>query len=244
MRIFLDYIISLDNDNKEYIIEKEEDKRHILLVMRKTIGDFIEIVDLNKQAYKAEIVDVKPLAVKIDEKIMSTESNISVDIYQGLPKFDKMEYIIEKSVELGVREIYPIEMERSVVKLNQKEMLRKIDRWNKISKSASQQSKRNIIPEVKSIIKIKDIEFDKYDLNIFLDAEKSEENIKLNTLKEKDIKIISVIIGPEGGFSLEEKEYLFDKAKSINLGSRILRTETASIVILSLLQNIFGDFNA
>ena len=153
--------------------------------------------------------------------------------------------IIEKAVELGVRNIYPVEMQRSIVRLKDKDKHKKIERWNKISESAAKQSKRDIIPEVKQITTINNIEFNKYDLNIFLDTQ--EENNTLNKLNEdlkkqdKEIKNISITIGPEGGLTEEEREELLKNTTPIKLGKRILRTETASIVIVSILQYLFGD---
>lgn len=262
MRIFIDRYINLDKvlledvENDKYIISNVEDKKHILLVMRKGINDLIEVVDLNNKVFEAKIVNVEPLMFHPIKEIPNTDSKIQIDIYQGLPKFDKMEYIIEKATELGVENIYPLVMDRSVVKLKEQDIEKKIERWNKISKSAAEQSKRNLIPKVQIIKGIKEIDFGKYDLNLFLDVETSEHNISLEGLKNKEgnkqdnkednkeenIKRISVVIGPEGGFSDFEREYLLEKSNSINLGKRVLRTETASIVILSLLQYLFGDF--
>lgn len=242
MKIFIEGKVEVNN---KIIINDEYNINHVINVMRRNIGDFIEIGSNNK-SYKAEIISLNPMEVKILEEIDSTESNINIDIYQGLPKFDKMELIIEKATELGVSNIYPVEMQRSVVKLDKKSKLKKIERWNKIAESAAKQSKRDIVPEVKDVIKLKDIDFNKYDLNIFLDT-KIEEKKTLYKLYEK-IKNsnskptnIAIIIGPEGGLTEEERESLKFKTVPIKLGRRILRTETASIVIISILQYLFGD---
>lgn len=248
MRIFINNILQL---NKQQQIDDEENIHHITHVMRKEVGDLIEVVDRDNNVFKSKIESINPLVVLPLEELESNKSNINIDIYQGLPKFDKMEYIIEKSVELGVRDIYPVQMIRSVVKLDDKKSEKKIERWNKISESAAKQSKRTYIPIVKDIIKMEDINFNNYDLNIVLDTVTNKDSItpydlegikeELEICKEK-IKNISVIIGPEGGFDDKEREYLQDRVISIKLGQRIFRTETASIVILSILQYIFGDF--
>ena len=237
MKIFIEDKVEVNNKTK---INDEYNINHVINVMRRDVGDFIEIGSNNK-SYKAEIISLSPLEVKILEEKDSTESNINIDIYQGLPKFDKMELIIEKATELGVSNIYPVEMQRSVVKLDKKSKLKKIERWNKIAESAAKQSKRDIVPEVKDVIKLKDIDFNKYDLNIFLDTKEENNNLEKIYEEIKDLKNISIVIGPEGGLSDEEREELIKYTKPIKLGKRILRTETASIVIVSILQYLFGD---
>lgn len=248
MRIFINNPLQL---NKQQQIDDEDNIHHIIDVMRKKAGDLIEVVDRDNNVFKSKIESINPLVVFPLEELESNESNINIDIYQGLPKFDKMEYIIEKSVELGVRDIYPIQMIRSVVKLKDKDSGKKIERWNKISESAAKQSKRAYIPIVKDVIKIEDIDFESYDLSLVLDTITNEDSITpydLEGVKEEleicneKIENISVIIGPEGGFDDKEREYLQDRVISIKLGQRIFRTETSSIVILSILQYIFGDF--
>ena len=241
MRIFLNSNINLNDE--EYLIENEEDKRHILLVMRKTAGEFLEVVDSKKEVYEAQITNIKPLTIKPIKELVSNEPSVQIDIFQGIPKLNKMEYIIEKAVELGVMNVYAVQMERSVVKLQKKDVDKKIERWNKIAKSAAQQSKRNIISKIQYINKIQNIDFSKYDLSLYLDTKSTEDKFKLNLLSDVNIKTIAVVIGPEGGFSDDERKYLSEKTNLINLGPRIFRTETASTVILSLLQYLIGDFD-
>ena len=162
---------------------------------------------------------------------------------QGLPKADKMELIIQKSVELGVFDITPIEMKRCVVKLNEKDKTKKIQRWQKISEVASKQCGRNIIPSINSIINIKNVcnLLNEYDIVLIAYENEKETTLKqvLNEIKqcynEKEIKI-AIIIGPEGGIASEEVEILKESgAKSITLGKRILRTETVALSVLSVI---------
>lgn len=243
MRIFINQNIS--EENNEYIIKDPNNLKHVQLVMRKAINDHIEVVDGSNNAYSVEIINFNPFTIRVIKLLDSAESNINIDIYQGIPKFDKMEYIIQKSTELGVRNIFPLNSERTIVKLKEKDLNKKIDRWNKIAESAAKQSKRNYIPQVKNSIGIDDIDFDRYDLNIFLDTKGNQNLQDLELLingKKEEIKNISVIMGPEGGFSEKERQFLNKKAISIKLGNRILRTETASISILSILQYILGNF--
>ena len=163
---------------------------------------------------------------------------------QGLAKADKMELIIQKSTELGVKEITPVNMERCVVKVNGKDEARKIERWQKIAEVAAKQSGRNIIPKVNNIIRLKDIEKILIDYNCILVAYEKEENNTLKhellnlkkEIKEKNNLNIAILIGPEGGISENEIDYLKQiGTKIITLGKRILRTETVALAVSSII---------
>ena len=222
-----------------------EDTKHIVSVLRLKKGNKIIICNKGlKVSYEAEIVNISN--DKVECKILSkinetTESNVNVTIFQGLPKADKMEYIIQKATELGVKEIYPVAMQRSIVKIASKDKAKKINRWQKIAESASKQSGRDIIPTVQNIIRINELVSLIKNYDIFLVAYEKEKSKDLKSvLKKVDIKKdgknlkIGVLIGPEGGISEEEIEILSrENIEIVTLGNRILRTETASLVILS-----------
>lgn len=219
-----------------------EDINHIVNVLRLRKSD--EIIVCNKdngKSYitKIENIDKEYVEVEIEkENIETTESNVSIDLFQGLPKADKMEYIIQKATEIGVKNIFPISMERCIVKLDAKSEAKKIERWQKIAEVAAKQSKRDFIPKVENVIKIENIcqNVEKYD--IILIAYENEKNVTLKTElrkldKSRNLKI-GVIVGPEGGVSKEEiQELISYGVKCITLGKRILRTETAPLVLLS-----------
>ena len=223
------------------------DVNHIKNVLRKKQSDILTICNTsNKKDYLCEILKIEEnfIECEIKEEIQNyVESNIHVTIMQGLPKADKMELIIQKSVELGVYDITPIEMKRCVVKLNVKDKQKKIDRWKKISEVAAKQSGRNIIPNINPVINIKNIcnLLSEYDIVLV-----AYENEKERTIKEELKKIkqsynkeqiikIAVVIGPEGGISEEEIELLKQNgAETITLGKRILRTETVALNVLSV----------
>ena len=181
---------------------------------------------------------------KIEERV---ESNIKVTIFQGLPKADKMEYIIQKSVELGVYDITPVEMKRCVVRLDEKDKNKKVLRWQKISEVAAKQCGRDIIPQINNIINIRNLcdLIKKYDIVLV-----AYENEKDNTLKEQlnrvkeDFNIgqqdkrvnIGIVIGPEGGLEEQDVEKMKENgANIITLGKRILRTETVALNVLSVI---------
>lgn len=234
----------------EQIKDKEitiigEDVKHIKNVLRKQIGDNLEICNQETgKTYKCEILELKEQEIIniIIEEISGQEDKIKVDIYQGLPKADKMELIIQKSVELGVNAIIPVEMKRCVVKIEAKSENKKIERWQKIAESAAKQSGRNTIPEIRKIIKVEEIAYlkDEYD-SIIVCYENEKQNyiknelIKLKSQSKQEIRI-AVVIGPEGGFEEKDVEYLKQNgANVVTLGERILRTETVALNILSII---------
>ena len=225
---------------------QNEDVNHIKNVLRAKIDDTIEICDsITSKNYicKIEQIEDKQIYCHIVEEIASNvEPHIQVSIFQGLPKADKMELVIQKSVELGAYDITPVEMKRCVVKLNEKDKIKKIQRWQKISEGAAKQSGRDKIPTIHSIINVHTLceNIKKYDLVLV-----AYENEKINTLKQelKNIKSdknkqmkIAIVIGPEGGIDKEEIAKLEEyHARVITLGNRILRTETVALNILSVI---------
>lgn len=224
------------------------DVNHIKNVLRLKENDEIEICDSDEQqSYLCKIIELEESFVKCDivnaiEE--SRESNIEVTIFQGLPKADKMELIIQKSVELGVYDITPVEMARCVVKLNDKDKIKKIERWNKISEVAAKQSQRDIIPKINNIIKISELAniISQYDGIILAYEKEKDYTIKqeLQKLKMQNAQKIGIVIGPEGGLEEKEVEMLKNNGASvITLGKRILRTET---VALNVLSNIIYEF--
>lgn len=225
---------------------QNEDVNHIKNVLRAKIDDTIEICDsITSKNYicKIEQIEDKHIYCHIVEEIESNvEPHIQVSIFQGLPKADKMELVIQKSVELGAYDITPVEMKRCVVKLNEKDKIKKIQRWQKISEGAAKQSGRDKIPTIHPIINVHTLceNIKKYDLVLV-----AYENEKINTLKQelKNIKSdknkqmkIAIVIGPEGGIDKEEIAKLEEyHARVITLGNRILRTETVALNILSVI---------
>lgn len=217
-----------------------EDKKHIANVLRMKIGEKILVANKDKsETFECQIsnIDKDEIICKIILKNeMTTEPKIKVDLFQGLPKADKFEYIIQKSVELGVNKIIPVNMKYCISKIKDEE--KKNERWTKISESAAKQSKRDIIPQVEKSINMEKLyeRIENYD--VVLVAYENEEKITIkDILKEnRNIVNIAVVIGSEGGISEEEIEKLKERgAKVVSLGKRILRTETASISVLSIL---------
>lgn len=224
-----------------------EDVRHIRNVLRKQIDDIIEICDQdNNKSYICKITELKDdqIISEIIDELIEERNNIKVDIYQGLPKSDKMELIIQKSIELGANSIIPVRMKRCVVKIEKKDENKKIERWQKISESAAKQCGRNFIPEIKQIVSIEDIVKLKQNYDeIIVAYENARDNklkdvlIEIKKTKKKDNEIkIAIVIGPEGGLEDEDVRLLEQNgAKIITLGTRILRTETVALNMLSII---------
>lgn len=225
-----------------------EDVSHITRVLRMSEGEKITVCDSNGFDYECEITELSKNAVfcKILSKTASvSEPKINVTLFQGLPKGQKAEYIIQKTTELGITKIVPVTMSRCVMKFaNQKDAEKKIERWRKIAESAAKQSGRGIVPEIAMPVTFKQaLEMMKISDLCFAPYECEEQSTLKSTLKSNSSpKSVSFIIGPEGGFDLSEIEQLkMQGIQTITLGKRILRTETAGEAVLSMLMYEYNE---
>ena len=247
----LKFFVKQEQINGDIIIIQGQDVNHIKKVLRAKIGDELQICNSqNGENFLCDIKEIEnekilcKIKQEIEEKV---ESNIEVTIFQGLPKADKMEYIIQKSVELGVYDITPVEMKRCVVKLDEKDKNKKQVRWQKIAEVAAKQCGRDIIPQINKIINTKNIceLIKKYDIVLVAYENEKEKTLKeqLKLIKEKMQKLekdelikIGIVIGPEGGLEERDVQDLKENgAKIITLGKRILRTETVALNVLSVI---------
>ena len=221
------------------------DVNHIRNVLRMKEGEELCINDGNGTEYLCEITEISPDKIVCDIKnagFAGTEPPARYYLFQGLPKADKFEYIIQKSVELGAFEVIPVKTARSIVKYDEKKEKAKLERWNKISESAAKQSRRGIIPQVKEIMTFKEALAFAQGLDINLipyENFKSMEQTRSVYEKIKPGMSVGIFIGPEGGFEQAEvAAACASGAYQISLGSRILRTETAPLALLSVLNYI------
>lgn len=240
------FFVSSDQIKDKEIYITGEDVNHIRDVLRCRPGEKIEVV-CSGTVYLSEIIDIGNK--KISLKILNTrkgenEPDIKIYLYQGLPKSKKMDFIIQKAVEIGVGKIYPIITERTVVRINNKKKEKKrLTRWSKIATEAAKQSKRDKLPELGNILKFEEmIKLLEGEKNIIIPYEVEEKEQLKKTLENIDGGKIHLIIGPEGGFEEEEIDKLKNiGGKTVSLGPRILRTETAGIVAMSILMYELGD---
>lgn len=231
-----------DNIFEDKIIIDGGDFNHIRNVLRIKTGEKLMISGANSINYLCSVREYADKEVILD--IVSMENNNNelpsrIYLFQGLPKADKMELIIQKCVELGVYEIVPVNMKRCVAKLEGSKIDSKIKRWNAISESAAKQSGRGIIPQISNPVSFGEALKICSDLKVKLIPYELEEGMDATREAISGIKpgdSIGVFIGPEGGFDLSEIE----KAKEngilpVSLGRRILRTETAGLALMSIL---------
>lgn len=216
------------------------DFNHIKNVLRMKVGEELLISDGTKtHLCRIESLDGDTAVCRvIEHDYLDTSLPLEIHLFQGLPKSDKLELIIQKAVELGVSEITPVEMSRSIVKIEQKKKEQKTARWQAIAESAAKQSKRNLIPKVNCPVTYKNALDVAKNLDVLLIPYESKNGMEdtrsaLGALK-RGCKV-GIIIGPEGGFDLKEiEDGISSGGRVISLGKRILRTETAAITAVAM----------
>ncbi|WP_026563531.1 16S rRNA (uracil(1498)-N(3))-methyltransferase [Bacillus sp. UNC41MFS5] len=242
------YFVKQRANDRSFLID-DEDRHHIVKVMRMQIGDQIICVNLEgKQAVcaLAEITDTSVVADVVQWIDEVSELPITITIASGLPKGDKLEWIIQKGTELGAHQFLPFSAARSVVKWDEKKAAKKVDRWQKIAKEAAEQSHRAFLPDVMSAISFKDLLLKSKDFHYKLvafeeESRNGETSVFADTLKKINKgETLLIVFGPEGGLTDEEVKQLKDHEFAVcGLGPRILRTETAPLYALSAISYHF-----
>lgn len=242
------FFVNTQNISAAEIIIDDENVNHIKNVLRLQIGDQITINDRQGHDYKCIISAIEHCRIIASiESVTNSlaEPNVEAILFQSLIKGEKMEWVIQKAVEIGVTKIIPICTIRCVVKLdNPKKMGTKVDRWNKIAESAAKQSGRGIVPEVTAPMYFNEsIAYAKEQaLCTIIPYEKEYEIGVRKVLQNTTSKSFGIFIGPEGGFTEEEINKAIDEGvHSVSLGNRILRSETASLVTLANIMYEMGE---
>lgn len=226
---------------KDFITITGADVNHIKNVLRMKPGEDVRISSEGGHDYACRVLEVTDTFVQLtilDDQIESTELANPVFLFQALPKGDRMEYVVQKAVELGVHEIIPVAMKYCVVKLDEKKAQAKVRRWQAIAQSAAKQSKRSRVPVVRPVMDFASAALYAMECDCRLVPYENECGMQAAAKALGSIRRgerISVMIGPEGGFAPEEIEALRDKMQVISLGRRILRTDTAAAVMLAAL---------
>lgn len=236
------FFVNENSINENQIVITGTDVNHIANVLRMQIGETILISDGNDNEYECQISSISQTEVVADIVDFNRESRelpIDVVLFQGLPKGDKMDTIIEKNIELGIKQIVPVKMSRCIVKLDDKKAEKKIQKWNAKAESAAKQSKRGIVPTVSNVVSYDEALSQAKQLDVIIVPYELSENMAYTRDVLSQIKpgmSVGIFVGPEGGFAPEEvKKALEIGAKEITLGKRILRTETAGMMLMSVL---------
>lgn len=224
---------------KEYVTITGSDVNHIKNVLRMRIGEKIRVSSSSGRDFFCEIAELGDAFVQadiLDEEVPKTELSGGIYLFQALPKGDRMEYVIQKAVELGVYEIIPVEMKYCVVKLDEKRAEKKLKRWQAISESAAKQSKRSRIPQIHPVMSYADALAYASSCDVRLVPYENERGMQATAEAAEKLKSagsVSLFIGPEGGFAAEEIAAARENMDVISLGRRILRTDTAAICAMS-----------
>ena len=233
------FFVSEEQINGENAYIEGSDVNHIANVLRMKPGEELLISVKGDWDYLCKIVDIETdrVNLKVLESMEQRELPVNITLLQGIPKSDKLEMIIQKAVELGVSEIIPVKTKRVVVKIDEKKVDTKVNRWNAIAESAAKQSKRSIIPKVYEPMSIDNALEIVKDFGVKLipyeNADGIDKTRKILDNMDKT-KNIAVFIGPEGGFEESEVDRIKNSGfEVITLGKRILRTETAGLALLS-----------
>lgn len=232
------YFSNSKENDKLFLIN--DDIYHITRVMRMKDNDKIEVI-YNNDLYICNVILNKlpwvDIISKEEEKIEDKEIILAIPLL----KEQKMDLVLQKATELGVTKIIPVTMERSIVKLDESKEVKKIDRWSKICKEASEQSKRNSIPVISNIMTLKELVKEE-GIKIVCSTIEKENNLKKFLTEHKNYDKIIIVVGPEGGISSKEEEYLVSEGFTrVSLGKRIMRVETVPIFILSALNYEFME---
>lgn len=234
------FFVGIDNkkDGRYFIVG--DDFNHIKNVLRMSVGEqFLVSCEGTSDLCCLESIQSDTVVAKIiTENYQNTNLPINIHLFQGLPKSDKLELIIQKAVELGASSVTPVAMKRSIVKIDDKKKKSKRERWQAIAQAAAKQSKRTAIPEVRDVLTYKEMINAAKDLDLLLVPYECAEGMAATKQALREIKSgmnVGIIIGPEGGFEEKEIDLACEAGgKIISLGSRILRCETAAIAATAM----------
>ena len=235
------YFISNQSKDGSIIHMNKDDYFHMHKVMRMRSGDKIICVDESEHVYLCKLIDTNEPDVEIIEELDEHhELPVTVRLVYGLPKLDKFEYVLQKCTELGVSEVVPFLSKRSLIRTDEARFTKKMERYQKIVKEASEQSEREKLVYIHQPMHLKDVLCLKTDLGLIAYEEASRQGESMQFEKSLQTlqlgSVVTIVVGPEGGFEKDEVE-AFEKAgyKACSLGKRILRSETAPLYMMSVI---------
>ena len=231
----------------EVVCLEETDARHARRVLRLRPGEEVVLMD-GARRFRGEILDGAGEAVscRLLEELPSTEPALRITLFQGLPKAEKMELIIQKLTELGAVSVVPVAMERCVARLTEKDGEKKRERWQKIAREAAKQSGRTVVPRVEAPLRFEEMLRRLDDFEAVLTPWEEAQGYGLRRFSQQwpQVRNLALIVGPEGGMSPEEVTRMEKAgARPVTLGPRILRTETAGLAAVAALLALYGDMD-
>ncbi|MBQ3080048.1 MAG: 16S rRNA (uracil(1498)-N(3))-methyltransferase [Clostridia bacterium] len=238
------FIARTDRNSNRAELSKE-DKQHALRVLRLRDGEAVQALDGEGGVWEGTLrVDGDDAYIEVGQALDSKEANVFVTLYMGIPKGEKLDFIVQKLTELGAKRLVPVKMDRCIAKIEEKEQEKKLARLKKISMEAQKQCGRagemEILPPV-SVSKLSGI-IEKHDLTMLLWEEAEGFRIRDAYKERESTKDIAYIVGPEGGISEKEADILIASgAKCVTLGPRILRAETAAVAGAAVIMSLWGD---
>lgn len=220
-----------------------EDAQHAVRVLRLQPGEEIVLFSQG-EAYAAVIDSVQDgVTVRVGDTLKNPEATVRVTLYQGVPKGDKMDYIVQKCTEGGIHRIVPVNMPRCVAKLDGKDD-KKRQRWQRIAREATKQAFRPVVPEIAPAVSMKQLPQLLSQHQLVLAPWEDEHALSLRQVIKEDITDVAIIIGPEGGMSEEDMAHFRESgAQSVTLGPRIFRTETAGLASLIAIMTLTGNLD-
>lgn len=223
-----------------------EEAAHAFKVLRLRAGEQVELSDGEGRLYAAELKEVSKenVSAQVIGELDSKEAPVRITLYQGYPKADKLELIVQKLTELGAFSVVPVVMERSVAKPDPKDKGKRRERLSRIAQEAAKQCGRGMVLQVEEAITWKQAlaRIEQHELSLMPWEDARDTHLKDVFARQPDAKDIAVVIGPEGGISEKEAEQARDAgALCVTLGSRILRTETAAIASTAVAMSLWGD---
>ena len=218
---------------------------HVIRVLRKKVGDPVELFDGKGQRFSGTILDVSPDLILCNGVITQTLPSLGntpqVHLFQGLPKGSKFDYVIEKATELGVYAIHPFLSRKNIIQLDSSAAQKKVGRWSKVAEAAAKQSGHDVVPAIHSPVSLTALSdvFQKGETWVFHLGEGGQLFHSFLT-EEKKPDLVNIVIGPESGFAEDEVQWLKKEGCAfLHLGRRVLRSETAGLAILSVLNHVW-----
>lgn len=238
-RFYVDFALSPDS-----VVELPDNVVRHLNVLRVKNTEEIVLFNGNGKAYPAlpEVLEKRRASVRIlREEVTDNESPLNITLVQAVSSAERMDFTLQKSVELGVAEIRPVISERCVVRLSGERAEKRVARWQEIVVSACEQSGRNIVPKVLPLTTYAQAlqQLPQETTKLLMSLNRAQ---KLSDVRPKSGKVV-FMVGPEGGWTEKEEQQAFDAGfQSVTLGKRVLRTETASLAAIAAMQTLWGDF--